>query len=40
MDDYDFELKSFLDSGHIVITDALVGLSQKDADECIRILNS
>jgi hypothetical protein len=40
VDDYDFELKSFLESGHIVITDALVGLSQKDADECIRISNS
>lgn len=40
MDDYDFELESFLNGGHCVITDALNGLTKKDADKCIEILNS
>ena len=40
VDDYDFELKSFLGKGHIVITDALEGLSEEDMNECIRILNT
>lgn len=39
VDDYDFELKSFLNSGHCVITDALAGLTEDDADKCIAILN-
>ena len=39
IDDYDFELKSFLDGGHCVITDALKGLTEKDADKAIEILN-
>lgn len=40
VDDYDFELKSFLNGGHCVITDALKGLTEKDANKCIEILNS
>jgi len=39
VDDYDFELKSFLNKGHIVITDALEGLTEEDMNECIKILN-
>lgn len=39
VDDYDFELKSFLGKGHIVITDALEGLTEEDMNECIKILN-
>lgn len=40
LDDYDFELKSLLNEGHCVITDALSGLSDSDADKAIDILNS
>ena len=40
VDDYDFELKSFLNGGHCVITDAVKGLTEKDANKCIEILNS
>ena len=40
IDDYDFELKSFLDGGHCVITDAIKGLTDEDANKCISILNS
>lgn len=40
VDDYDFELKSFLDGGHCVITDALKGFTKEDADKCITILNN
>ena len=40
LDDYDFELKSFINDGHCVITDALDGLTIKDMNECIRILNT
>lgn len=39
VDDYDFELKSFLNGGHCVITDALDGLTTEDMKECIQILN-
>ena len=39
LDDYDFELTTFLNGCHCVITDALLGLTEDDMNECIRILN-
>ena len=40
LDDYDFELTTFINGCHCVITDALEGLTEEDMYECIRILNS
>lgn len=40
VDDYDFELNSFIRNGSCVITDALSGFSDSDANACIEILNS
>lgn len=39
VDDYDFELNSFLKDGRCVITDALSGFTESDAEMCIGILN-
>ena len=39
LDDYDFELTTFINGTHCVITDALDGLTIKDMNDCIRILN-
>ena len=39
IDDYDFELKTYLPKGVCVITDANEGLTRADADKAIAILN-
>lgn len=39
VDDYDFELKSYIEKDKCVITDALYGFTRENAEECIRRLN-
>lgn len=40
VDDYDFELKKLMETGRVVITDALKGLTIEDANKCISLLNN
>ena len=40
VDDYDFELNSFIKDGRCVITDALSGFTESDAKTCIKLLDS
>lgn len=40
IDDYDFELRDIMKDGHCVITDALSGLTEQDAETAIKILKT